>query len=155
DCGSLRLEWLQTAPIESAGATTVSKTSDNKAMATPAPTDQNAIQRATDAVAVAQNSADKALAAGTPADHDAMPHATDSQHESIELLIGRSERLLSEGDVEAARLLLLPAAEAHDARAALALGATYDPTILAMLQVHGVASDASMAVDWYKKAQDF
>jgi hypothetical protein len=27
--------------------------------------------------------------------------------------------------------------------------------MLATLQVHGVASDVSMAVDWYKKAQDF
>jgi DnaJ domain len=128
DRGSLHLEWLQTAPIASAGATAVSKSSDDKALATAAPADQNA-----------------------------MPHATDSQqdHEPIDLLIGRSGKLLSEGRVEAARHLLLPAAEAHDARAALALGATYDPTMLATLQVHGVASDVSMAVDWYKKAQDF
>jgi hypothetical protein len=240
DRGSLRLEWLQTATIESAPATAVSKSSDDKALASAALTDQNAIQHATDAVAVSQKSADKALAsaaltdqnaiqhaadavavsdkalasaastdqnaiqhaadavavsqksadkasasaaptdqnaiqhatdavavslksadkasaATAPADQNAMPHATDSQqdHESIQLLIGRSEKLLSEGQVEAARLVLLPAAEAHDARAALALGATYDPTMLATLQVHGVASDVSMAVDWYKKAQDF
>jgi hypothetical protein len=151
DRGSLRVEWLQTAPIESAGATTVSKTSDNNALATAAPTDQNATQHATDAVAVSQNSADEALAAAAPADQNATAHATDSQqnHKSIASLIGHSEKLLSEGQVEAARLLLLPAAEARDARAALALGATYDPTMLAMLQVHGVASDVSMAVDWY------
>jgi hypothetical protein len=186
DRGSLRLEWLQTATIESAPATAVSKSSDDKALASAAstdqnaiqhaadavavsqksadkasasaaPTDQNAIQHATDAVAVSLKSADKASAATAPADQNAMPHATDSQqdHESIQLLIGRSEKLLSEGQVEAARLVLLPAAEAHDARAALALGATYDPTMLATLQVHGVASDVSMAVDWYKKAQDF
>jgi hypothetical protein len=157
DRGSLRVEWLQTAPIESVGATIVSKTSDNNALATAAPTDQNVIQHATDAVAVSQNPADEALAAVAPADQNAMAHATDSQRnrESIPLLIGQSEKLLSEGQVEAARLLLLPAAEAHDARAALALGATYDPTMLAILQVHGVASDVSMAVDWYKKAQDF
>jgi hypothetical protein len=157
DCGSLHLEWLRTAPIASAGATAVSKSSDDKALATAASTDQDAIQHATDAVAASQNSADKALAAAAPADQNAMPHATDSQqdHEPIELLIGRSGKLLSEGQVEAARHLLLPAAEAHDARAALALGATYDPTMLATLQVHGVASDVSMAVDWYKKAQDF
>jgi hypothetical protein len=156
DRGSLRLEWLQTAPIESAGATAFSKSSDDKALATAAPTDQNAIQHATDVVAVSQNSTDKALAAAAPADQNAVPHATGSQqdHESIVLLIGRSERRLSEGKGEAARILLPPAVDAHDARAALALGATYDPIMLAILQARGVPADASLAPDWYKKAHE-
>jgi DnaJ domain len=155
DHGSLRLEWLQTAPIESAGATAVSKSSADKTSATAAPRDQDAIQDATGAVAVSQTSADKALAAAAPADQNAMPHVTDSQHhESIALLIGRSERLLSEGEGEAARILLRPAVDAHDARAALALGATYDPIMLAILQARGVPADASLAPDWYKKAKE-
>jgi hypothetical protein len=77
------------------------------------------------------------------------------ESEPIELLIGRSEKLISEGNVEAARILLQPAAEAQDARAALALGATYDPIMLAILQAHGAAADVSLALDWYKKARDF
>jgi hypothetical protein len=156
DRGSLRLEWLQTAPIESAGAAAVSKGSDDKALATAAPTDRDAIQHATDAMAVSQNSADKALTTAAPADQNAMPHATDSQqdHESIALLIGRSTKLLSEGEGEAAHILPRPAADAHDARTALALGAIYDPIMLAILQARGVPADTSLAPDWYKKAQE-
>jgi hypothetical protein len=128
DRGSLRLKWLQTKPIESANATPATESTANKASATAAPTDQNAIQSATN---------------------------SHRDNEPIELLIGRSEKLISEGNVEAARILLQPAAEAQDARAALALGATYDPIMLAILQPHGVASDLSLALDWYKKARDY
>jgi hypothetical protein len=108
------------------------------------------------AAAVSESSADKALASAAPKDHNAIQQASDSQrdHEPIELLIGLSEKLLSQGDVAAARILLQPAAEAHDARAALALGSTYDPIELAILQAHGVAADVSLAFDWYKKAQE-
>jgi hypothetical protein len=101
--------------------------------------------------AASESAANKALAVAASTDQN----ATNTQRDPSELLIGRSEKLVSEGSVEAARLLLQPAAEAQDARAAIALGATYDPTMLAKLQVHGVASDVSMAIDWYKKAQDF
>ncbi len=125
DRGLLHFECPQTDPIKPAGAAAVSESSADKVLATAAPKDQNAIRQ-----------------------------ATDSQRDH-ELLIGRSEKLLSEGDVEAARILLQPAAEARDARAALALGSTYDPIVLAILQAHGVAADVSLALDWYKKAQEF
>jgi hypothetical protein len=100
---------------------------------------------------------DKGVATATPTDQIAALDAIEGkgEHDPIGLLIGRSEKLLSEGQVEAARLLLLPAAEAHDARAALALGATYDPIMLAIFQAHAVAADVSMALDWYKKASEF
>ena len=75
--------------------------------------------------------------------------------ERIDFLIGRSHELISEGDVEAARLLLRRAAEARDPRAALDLGATYDPIMLAILKVHGVAPDISAARGWYEKAKEF
>jgi hypothetical protein len=129
DRGSLHLEWSQkpmTAPIGPAVATASSIGFPEKATATAAPTDQNAIQE-----------------------------ANNSPGDPIELLIGRSEKLLSDGEGEAARHLLQPAAEAHDARAALALGATYDPIMLAILRAHGVTADVSKALDWYKKASQF
>jgi hypothetical protein len=131
DSGSLHLEWLKKpgtapAPIGPAVATAASVGSAEKATAVAALTDQNGIQQ-----------------------------ATDSPGDPIELLIGRSEKLLSDGEGEEARLLLQPAAEAHDARAALALGATYDPIMLAILRAHGVTANVSMAVDWYKRASEF
>jgi serine/threonine protein phosphatase 1 len=75
-------------------------------------------------------------------------------HDQIDFLIGRSETLISEGDVEAARILLHRAAEAHSARAALTLGATYDPIMLAILHVNGVTADVSQARGWYEKANE-
>jgi hypothetical protein len=63
---STDMHSCRSAPIASAGATDVSKSSDDKALATAASTDQDAIQHATDAVAASQNSADKALTVGRP-----------------------------------------------------------------------------------------
>ena len=102
-------------------------------------------------------SAEKASATSAPTDQSAILNAPHSQqdHEPVEILIGRSETLLSRGDAGAARILLQHAAEAHDARAALALGATYDPVMLAILQVRGVVADASLARYWYERASEF
>jgi TPR repeat protein len=47
------------------------------------------------------------------------------------------------------------AAEARDARAALALGAAYDPDVLKKLGVLGVMADAAQAREWYEKAARF
>jgi hypothetical protein len=129
DRGSLRLQWprmrtVESAPIESAGSDNVA----SKAMASPAPTDQNAIRNAVE---------------------------SQLDHQQIELLIARSQELISQGDIGAARTLLQRAAEARDARATLALGATYDPIMLAILHAQGVAADPSLARDWYKKASEF
>jgi hypothetical protein len=143
DHGSVPLEWMQKrlpialASPESAVAAVASESAASKA--------------------TSESLDDKASATAAPADENATQQHTDSQshHESIELLIGRSEKLLSEGDAEAARILLRPAAEARDAQAGLALGATYDPIMLAILQAHGVAGDVYMALDWYKKASEF
>jgi hypothetical protein len=109
------------------------------------------------AMAASETPAEKALAIAEPRDRNAIHNAAKSQldHEQIELLIERSQQLISEGDVGAARILLQRAAEAGDARATLTLGGTYDPVVLAMLQVHGVAADVSTARDWYKKASEF
>jgi hypothetical protein len=130
DRGSFRLEWNPTVaavPIESASER--------------ANLDDAANNAAADAVSTQQDAREQA----------ALPRP---DHEQIELLIARSQKLVTEGDVGAARTLLLHAAEAGDARAALSLGGTYDPIVLAILQAHGVTPDVSLACDWYKKASD-
>jgi hypothetical protein len=110
--------------------------------------------KAPEGVAVSES---VSTARAVPADRNVLaPVATSmGDQEPIEILIGRCEKLVSEGKVEAARVLLTPAAEARDARAALALGATYDPVMLAILQSHGAAADIPLARDWYKKAEEF
>jgi hypothetical protein len=74
--------------------------------------------------------------------------------EEVTVLLKRGKDLIANGDIAAARLILKRAADANDAEAALALGATYDPYVLRGLKVHGFAADAEMARAWYEKARD-
>jgi hypothetical protein len=83
-----------------------------------------------------------APAAVAPADRD-----------EINAMLVRARNFLSSGDVAAARVVLRRAAERDDAQAALALGGTYDPTVLKRLGIIGFHHpDASLAREWYKKA---
>lgn len=75
--------------------------------------------------------------------------------DEIAVLYDRSQALIEQGDIASARLMLTRAAEAGDARAALALGTTYDPDVLKKLGVIGVAPDAAQAHAWYTKAVEF
>jgi hypothetical protein len=107
--------------------------------------------------ALSDDSTSKEATNRTPTDlanaHQAVVRSFDRQQ--IDFLIGRSQQLISEGDVQAARILLRRAAEARDARAALALGATYDPIMLAILKANGMGADVSLARNWYEKAREF
>ncbi|HEY1544888.1 MAG TPA: hypothetical protein VGG01_21025 [Xanthobacteraceae bacterium] len=73
----------------------------------------------------------------------------------IDQLVKRGEDLLAQGDVAAARLVLGRAAAASDPRAALSLGATYDPAMLRQLHVVGVSPDVAQARAWYEKAAGY
>ena len=74
---------------------------------------------------------------------------------SIKLLIQQGEQFIASGDLMAARLVYQRAAEAGDAAAALALGATYDPVVLAKVGVRGKGADVEKARSWYEKAKEF
>jgi serine/threonine protein phosphatase 1 len=128
DRGMLHVEWLNATADLASAAAAAEKTTTNK-------------------VTSPSSQFDKSRA---PPGDDSKPDAA-----RIDFLIERSQRLMSQGDVEAARLLLKRAAEARDPRAALALGATYDPIMLRMLKVHGVTNDIALARHWYEKAKDF
>ena len=58
-----------------------------------------------------------------------------------------------EEDLVTARILFQRAAEVGDATAAMALGATYDPNVLAKLGVAGMAANVEKARSWYRKAE--
>ena len=62
--------------------------------------------------------------------------------------------MLKIGNVASARLVLGRAANAGNAQAAMTLGMTYDPRVLAELGVLGSVPDASQARAWYQKAAD-
>jgi len=67
----------------------------------------------------------------------------------------RAQELLATGDVQAARLLLLRAAEAHDARAALSLAKTFDPSLSKQSGAANPESDPAQARNWYQKAEEW
>jgi len=75
--------------------------------------------------------------------------------EEIELLKKQGEQFAATGDLVTARISFQRAAEAGDATAAMALGATYDPNVLAKLGVVGVSADVEKARSWYRKAESF
>ncbi len=67
-------------------------------------------------------------------------------------LVNRGLELIRNGNFAAARLVLRPAAEAGDPQAALMLGATFDPVIVAEQGVLGLEPDPSVARSWYQRA---
>jgi hypothetical protein len=72
--------------------------------------------------------------------------------QEIELLMKQGEHFAEIGDLVTARLLFRRAAEAGDAMAATALGATYDPTVIEKIRVVGISADVEKARFWYQKA---
>jgi hypothetical protein len=75
--------------------------------------------------------------------------------DSIKLLLQQGEQFVASGDLVAARLVYQRAAEAGNAAAALALGATFDPVVLAKIGVRGMGADVEKARSWYQKAEEF
>jgi hypothetical protein len=73
--------------------------------------------------------------------------------EEIKLLTRQGQQLAATGDLVTARILFQRAAEVGDATAAMALGATYDPNVLAQLGVTGMAANVEKARSWYRKAE--
>jgi len=70
-------------------------------------------------------------------------------------LIRRAQEMLANGDVKAARSLLLRAAEARDARAALYLAKTFDPIVSRHLSSTDPGPDLNQARTWYQRAREW
>jgi hypothetical protein len=73
----------------------------------------------------------------------------------IDVLVKQGQQFVAAGDFVTARLVFQRAAEAGNAAAALALGASYDPVVLSRLGVRGIDADVAKARAWYQKAKDF
>jgi TPR repeat protein len=73
--------------------------------------------------------------------------------DEIKLLTRRGAQFMAVGDLVTARTVLQRAAEAGDAAAAIAMGETYDPIVLAKLGVVGMGADVDKARTWYRKAE--
>jgi hypothetical protein len=81
------------------------------------------------------------------------PASRFSSAEMAELL-EHGDTLLRNGDVASARLFYERAAGAGDARAALRLGATFDPEFLARLGLGKLQANPAEAQSWYSRARD-
>jgi hypothetical protein len=79
------------------------------------------------------------------------PRALDP--EEIKLLVKQGEQFAAAGDLVGARAVLQRAAQAGDASAAVALGATYDPVVLAQIGAVGFSADIEQARRWYQTAE--
>ena len=129
----------------------------DRGISNPASVQQVAFADRLSAVPVKADTEPTVAAHAMQIDHPVVPSPTirSLDREEIAMLINRSEELILQGDIAAARLMLTRAAEAGEARAAFALGATYDSDVLGRLGVLGVAADAAQARAWYAKAAEF
>jgi hypothetical protein len=85
----------------------------------------------------------------------AEPPARDIDPNEVAGFIRRAQDLLTTGDLQAARLLLLRAAEAHDSRAALILAKTFDPMMSKQFGGADPEPDLAQARRWYQKADEW
>jgi hypothetical protein len=69
-------------------------------------------------------------------------------------LLDHGDSLLHNGDVASARLFYERAADAGDGRAALRLGATFDPEFLGRLGLGKLQANPAAAQSWYSRARD-
>jgi hypothetical protein len=97
---------------------------------------------------------DMARSSAPPAEQDLAPAAKTVDLQEVKLLTDRGKQFFEVGDLIAARILFMRAANAGDAAAAVAMGATYDPVILADRGVRGVAPDLDKARSWYERAEE-
>jgi len=70
----------------------------------------------------------------------------------IEGLMAHGKKMIDVGYLVGARAYYRRAAEAGSGEAALAVGATYDPDIIARLGVQGIKPDPAQAATWYARA---
>jgi len=73
----------------------------------------------------------------------------------VAALVRRAQELLASGDLPAARMLLRRAADAQNARAALLLAKTFDPTTLRQLSTADPRPDLAQARNWYQRAKEW
>jgi hypothetical protein len=85
----------------------------------------------------------------------AEPPVREINPDEVAGFVRRAQDLLATGDLQAARLLLLRAAQAHDARAALLLAKSFDPIVSKRLGMADAEPDLAQARNWYQKAEQW
>jgi hypothetical protein len=136
----VRLTWTSATPVATVGvpASAAAVASVPAAPPTPQPQPQQSI-----------------TSPEPPAAARAEPPMREINPDEVAGFLRRAQELLASGDVQAARLLLLRAAEAHDARAALSLAKTFDPILSKQFGAADPEPDLAQARNWYQKAEEW
>ena len=136
----VRLTWTSATPVATVGVPTsaAAVASVPAAPPTPQPQPQPSI-----------------TSPEPPAATRAEPPVREINPDEVAVFLRRAQELLASGDVQAARLLLLRAAEAHDARAALSLAKTFDPILSKQSGAADPEPDLAQARNWYQKAEEW
>jgi hypothetical protein len=92
---------------------------------------------------------------GPPSAERAEPPVREINPNEVAGFVRRGQELLAAGDLQAARLFLLRAAEAHDARAALLLAKSFDPIVSKRFGLADAEPDLARARSWYQKAEQW
>jgi hypothetical protein len=142
-------------PPPTPAAATVASTAPVSAPPPSTPAAATAASTAPMSVPPAPTPAAAAAASTAPVTVPPRPNSTVAilDRDEVAALLARGRASLSNGDVAGARLILQWAAEHDDSRAALALGETYDPTVLKRLGIIKFA-DLAQAREWYRRAAD-
>ncbi|WP_159079859.1 SH3 domain-containing protein [Methyloceanibacter sp. wino2] len=74
------------------------------------------------------------------------------ESDRVEGLMAHGQKMIDVGYLAGARAYYRRAAEAGSGEAAIAVGATYDPKIIARLGVQGIKPDRTEAAKWYARA---
>ena len=88
-----------------------------------------------------------------PAPPPARTEMSAADQQRAERLFKRGNELLDQGDIASARLFLRRAADVGLAKAALLLGGTFDPAMIATFSAVGLAPDREEAMKWYEEAR--
>jgi hypothetical protein len=137
----VRLTWTSTRPGDTVGASANAATAPSDPAA-PTPQQQPQQQR-------------PIASPGPPSAARAEPPVREINPDEVAGFVRRAQELLTTGDLQAARLLLLRAAEAHDARAALLLAKTFDPIASKQFGAADAEPDLAQARNWYQKAEEW
>jgi hypothetical protein len=140
--GSVHLAW---APASQATPATLQQP---QALPTPPPAVRP--QQALSPAAPSSTAPSSSTAAAPP-----MPIVRNLDPREIASFLNRAQDLIAAGDLPSARLLLRRAAEAQNARAALALAQTYDPLVLKQYGSSAPAADVATARNWYERAREW
>ena len=141
--GSVHLAWAPASPG------TPATLQQPQALPTPPPPAVRP-QQALSPAAPSSTAPSSSTAAAPP-----LPIVRTLDPREIASFLNRAQDLIAAGDLPSARLLLRRAAEAQNARAALALAQTYDPLVLKQYGSSAPAADVATARNWYERAREW